>query len=297
MLFLRASPRQPRFWYIIASLMRIGFHLPIGKGFDHTLSDARRIGCEVVQIFVKNPRSWAEKHWSDSDMEAFGRLSAHLPVVAHLSYLPNIARSDEEPRNLKGFLHEAGLAAELGISRMVVHCGSRQDVSKGIEVAARSIAEVLLGSPLTVLLENSAGQGRALGRNIDELARIFEAVGDKERVGFCLDTAHLFEAGYDVRKKPTWKVLIEELTSRCGAASLAFLHLNDSKTPLGSAVDRHWHIGKGEIGSGCFRFLINDKKLAHLGAVMETPKMGNMDEENMKTMRGLLSSLVSRPSS
>lgn len=123
--------------------MRIGFHLPISKGFDHTLREAQRLGCEVVQVFVKNPRSWAEKELTDRDMEAFGRLSAGLPVVAHLSYLPNIAKSDEEPRNLAGFLHEAGIATELGISRMVVHCGSREDVSKGIEVTARSVARVL----------------------------------------------------------------------------------------------------------------------------------------------------------
>jgi deoxyribonuclease-4 len=278
-------------------LMKIGFHLPIGKGFDHTLGEARRIGCQAAQIFVKNPRSWAEKHCSDKEIEAFGRLSAYLPVVAHLSYLPNIAKSDEEPMNLKGFLHEARIASELGISRMVVHCGSREDTSNGVDVAAMSVSEVLLATPIKVLLENSAGQGRALGRSVDELSRIFEAVGDRERVGFCLDTAHLFEAGYDVRRRSTWKDIIEELGSRCGPASISFFHLNDSKTPLGSGVDRHWHIGRGEIGSGCFRFLINKKELAHLGGVMETPKMGNMDEENMKTMKGLLSPLVSGPSS
>jgi apurinic endonuclease APN1 len=249
----------------------------------------------VVQIFVKNPRSWAEKHWSDRDREAFGRLSRHISVVAHLSYLPNIARADEEPRNLAGFLHEAQLAAELGIERMVVHCGSREDISRGIAVAAMSIEEVLLRSPVMVLLENAAGQGKALGKSVDELARIFEKVGDKERVGFCLDTAHLFEASYDVRLESTWEALTKELEARCGSSSIAFFHLNDSKTSLGSAVDRHWHIGKGEIGSECFRYLLNEKNFAHLGAVMETPKMGNMDEENMKTIRGLLPPLVSSP--
>jgi len=285
------------FWYIMDALMRIGFHLPIAKGFDHTLGEARRIGCEVVQIFVKNPRSWVEKHWADKDFEAFGRLSADLPVVAHLSYLPNIARSDEEPRNLAAFLHEARLAAELGIERMVVHCGSRESISRGIEVAAMSVAEVLQRCSITVLLENAAGQGKALGRSVDELARVFETVGDRERVGFCLDTAHLFEAGYDVRRRPTWEAVMAELEARCGSGSLGFFHLNDSKTALGSAIDRHWHIGAGEIGAGCFRYLVNEKKLAHLGGVMETPKMGNMDEENMKTMKKLLSPLVSSPSS
>jgi deoxyribonuclease-4 len=281
----------------MGALMKIGFHLPVAKGFDHTLKEARRLGCEVGQIFVKNPRSWGEKRLADKEIEAFLRLSAHIPVVAHLSYLPNIAKSDEEPKNLSGLLHEARLAAELGITRMVVHCGSRDDVSKGIDIAARSVGAVLLRSPVTVLLESSAGQGRVLGKNVDELARIFETIGDRKRVGFCLDTAHLFESGYNVRDESVWENILAELEARCGADSIAFFHLNDSKTPLASMVDRHWHIGQGEIGPGCFRYLINEKKLAHLGGVMETPKTGNMDEENMKTMKGLLSPLMSSPSS
>jgi deoxyribonuclease IV len=275
--------------------MYIGFHLPIGKGLEHTYREAKRLRCEVVQIFVKNPRSWAQKAWTDKDREVFGRLFVDLPVVAHLSYLPNIARSDEEPKNLKGLLHEAGLCVELGIDRMVVHCGSREATRKGIDVAARSVKEVLQNCPVTVLLENSAGQGNVIGRSIEELAQIFETVGDADRVGFCLDTAHLFESGYDVREPAVWAVIIDRLEKRCGPDSIRFLHLNDSKTPLGSTTDRHWHIGEGQIGVGFFRYLINEKRLAHLGGVMETPKMGNMDEENMETMRSLLSPLVSGP--
>ncbi len=277
--------------------MRIGFHLPIARGFEHTHREARRLGCEIAQIFVKNPRSWAPKSWSDGSRQAFARLFFDLPVIAHLSYLPNIARSDEDARNLEGLLHEAELCADLGIGWLVVHCGSREDAAAGIEVAAGSVREVLRGSPTSILLENSAGQGKVIGKSIGELAQIFEAVGDPKRVGFCLDTAHLFESGYDVRRRSVWAKIIDELAGRCGPESVKFFHLNDSKTPLGSAADRHWHIGKGEIGSACFRYLINEKKLAHLGGVMETPKMGNMDEENMRTMRSLLSPLVSGSSS
>ncbi len=277
--------------------MRIGFHLPIAKGFDHTLRKAQSLGCEMVQIFVKNPRSWAKKVWTDHDKEALGRLIEALPVVAHLSYLPNLARSDEEARNLSGLLHEAELCAEVGIENLIVHCGSREDIAKGVDAVARSVDKVLQRFPLSILLENAAGQGRVIGKNVDELARIFEAVGDHGRVGFCLDTAHLFEAGYDVRRKPVWKKLVAEFEDRCGPDSIKFFHLNDSQTPLASEVDRHWHIGKGQIGLGCFRFLVNEKKLAHLGGVMETPKMGNMDEENMKIMKSLLPPLVPRPSS
>jgi len=274
--------------------VKIGFHVPIAKGFEHTYREARRLGCDVIQIFVKNPMSWAEKSWSDADREAFGRLFGALPVVAHLSYLPNIARSDEEPKNLAGFLHEAKLCAELGIETMVVHCGSRESIEKGLDAAARSVERVLAAYPLSVLLENAAGQGHAVGKNIPELAALRARVGDADRVGLCLDTAHLFEAGYDVRSPRVWDEIFDEIEGASGPGCIRFFHLNDSKTPLGSAVDRHWHIGKGEIGAGCVRFLLNDERLAHLGGVMETPKMGKMDEENMRVMRSLLSPLVSR---
>ena len=273
--------------------MKIGFHLPISRGLDHTRKEAARLRCEVVQIFVKNPRSWAEKSWAPGDREKFGSLFRGLPVVAHLSYLPNIARSDLEPKNLKGLLHEAELCAELGIETLVVHCGSREETKKGIDVAASGIREVLRSFPLSVLLENAAGQGNALGKDLCELIALCEAVGDEGRVGFCLDTAHLFEAGVDVREPEAWDEVVTLIEGRCGRGSIRFFHLNDSKTPLGSRKDRHWHIGKGEIGLGCFRFLVNEKRLAHLGGVMETPKMGKMDEKNMRVMRSLLSPLVS----
>ena len=277
--------------------MKIGLHVPIAKGFAHTYREAMRLGCEVVQIFVKNPRSWAEKSWSDGEREVFGRLFHSLPVVAHLTYLPNIARSDEEPRNLAGLLHEAKLCAELGIKTMVVHCGSRESIEKGLDVAALSIERVLAAYPVAVLLENAAGQGNALGKTLPELAALRRRVGDEDRLGFCLDTAHLFEAGYDVRSHEVWDEIIGEMEKRSGPGCIRFFHLNDSKTPLASLADRHWHIGKGEIGAGCFRFLLSDKRLAHLGGVMETPKMGKMDEENMRAMRSLLSPLMPRPSS
>jgi apurinic endonuclease APN1 len=277
--------------------MRIGFHLPIAKGFERTYAEAVRLGCEVVQIFVKNPRSWAEKSWKSKDIEIFRRLFAGIPVVAHLSYLPNIARSGEDSKSLAGLLHEARLCAELGIGTMVAHCGWHEKVERGIDGAARGIGEVLARSPLSVLLENGAGRDSAVGKNIPELIKLHSHVGDGARVGFCLDTAHLFEAGYDVRRETVWDGIIEEMEGRCGPGCIRFFHLNDSKTSLGSHVDRHWHIGKGRIGLDCFRFLLSDKRLAHLGGVMETPKVGKMDEENMAVMRSLLSPLVPRPSS
>ncbi len=277
--------------------MKIGFHVSIAKGLEHAYREATRLGCDVIQMFVKNPRSWAEKSWSRADREAFRRLFHHLPVVAHLGYLPNIARSDEDPRNLAGLLHEARLCVDLGIETMVVHCGSRESSEKGLDVAAWSVEQVLAAYPLSVLLENAAGQGHAVGKTLPELTALRARVRDLDRVGYCLDTAHLFEAGYDVREPAVWDEIINEMEAASGRDCIKFFHLNDSRTPIASSVDRHWHIGKGEIGTGCFRFLLNDKRLAHLGGVMETPKMGKMDDENMRVMRSLLSPLVPRPSS
>jgi deoxyribonuclease IV len=275
--------------------MKIGFHMSIAKGFEQVHKEAKRLGCDVIQIFVKNPRSWTRKSWSEEDRETFGPILRDFTVIAHLSYLPNLARIDQDERNLEGFLHEAQLCVQLGIGSMVVHCGSRPDKEKGIAMIARAVDQVMARHDIAILLENASGQGSAIGSGVEELARIYEAATCKERLFLCLDTAHLFEAGYDVRLKRTWESIVKEVATNLGPDRIRFFHLNDSKTGLGSRVDRHWHIGRGEIGTNAFKFVLNNKRFAHLSGVMETPKTGNMDEENMKTMRSLLSPLVSRP--
>ena len=264
--------------------MQIGFHLSISKGFGWTLKEAQRLQCDSVQVFVKNPRSWKERELTDEEVEQFRLLAAEIPVAAHLSYLPNIAKTDEDERHMKGFVHEAMLCSQLGIDRIVVHCGSRKDRTKGIKFAAQAIDRVLDEySGLSVLLENAAGQGNSLGRSISELAAIFAMVKNRDRTFLCLDTAHLFESGYDIQKKKTLDAIVGTIDRDFGQNKIQFFHLNDSKTPLGSNVDRHWHIGKGEIGLSSFKSIFNNKRFAHLSGIMETPKMGNMDEENMKT--------------
>jgi deoxyribonuclease-4 len=275
--------------------VKIGFHLPISKGFEWTHREAKRLGCEVVQIFVKNPRSWTEKRWSDEGRELFSRLFGDLPVVAHLSYLPNPARIDEEPRNLKALLHEAALCNQLGIPALVIHCGSREDRQRGVEKVAESVDRILDTCGISIMLENAAGQGNSIGTSIPELGDIYRRISQKERVSLCIDTAHMFEAGYNVRSRAAWKRIIAELEEHVGTERIGLFHLNDSKTPFGSRVDRHWHIGQGKIGLPAFRYILNEKRFAHLGGVMETPKMGNMDYVNMQVMRSLLPPLVPRP--
>jgi len=277
--------------------MKIGFHISIAGGFGQAHREAKRLHCDVIQIFVKNPRSWAQKSWQDEEVEAFGRLLSGIPVFAHLSYLPNLAKIDEDERHIKGFIHEVRLCCELGIPAIVVHCGSRKEREKGIAMTAQAVNEVLERFDIRILLENASGQGSSIGRNISELAGIYERVERKEKVFLCLDTAHLFQSGYDIRQKRIWNGLIGDIDRNIGKGKIMFFHLNDSSTAVGSRVDRHWHIGKGELGIEFFRFLLNDKRFAHLAGVMETPKMGKMDVKNMKVMRSLLSPLVSRSSS
>ena len=197
---------------------------------------------------------------------------------------------------MEGFLHETSLAAELGIKYLVIHCGSNPDQEKGVEVAARAIDQALDRFDISILLENAAGQGNTLGRNIPALGRIYRAVQQKEKVYVCLDTAHIYQSGYDIRQRKTWLRIVREIDEHFDGR-LLFFHLNDSKTPLDSNSDRHWHIGQGQIGLKAFKLLFKVQKFAHLAGVMETPKVGDMDYENMRVMRSLLSPLMSRSSS
>lgn len=274
--------------------MKIGFHMSISNGLDRTLEEAKRLQCQVIQIFLKNPRSWEKKHWKDGDIAAFQRLHREVAVFGHLSYLPNLAKIDEDERNLKGFVHEVELCGELGLDRLVIHLGSRVDRKKGVAMIGQAINYVLERYDIELFLENSSGQGAGIGSNAEEIAAVYEKIDRKEKTFVCIDTAHLFEAGHNIKIKKVWSAFIDDLETRLGQDKIGFFHLNDSKTLSGSRVDRHWHIGKGEIGLNFFRTLLNDKRFAHLEGVMETPKMGNMDKENMRTMRSLLSPLMSR---
>ncbi|HEY3278167.1 MAG TPA: deoxyribonuclease IV [Syntrophorhabdaceae bacterium] len=275
-------------------MMKIGFHVSVSKGFDSTLREAERLGCEAVQIFVKNPRSWAGKTLRDEEIEAFKRLSEKMPVFAHLSYLPNLAQTDAEARHMQGLLNELELCRRLGIGSMVVHCGSREDKKKGVEIVAETLNRALDKFDIQILLETAAGQGNAIGSRIPELAAIHDKVERKETVALCLDTSHMFESGYDLRSQKAWNDIIRSVGQYMGKEKIGLFHLNDSKTDLGSRVDRHWHIGEGKIGTRTFGFILKDKRFAGLCGVMETPKTGSMDEINMRTMKSLLSPLMSR---
>lgn len=271
--------------------------MSVAKGFDWTLREASRLGCEVVQIFVKNPRSWARKTWTDEERAAFSRLSGSVPVVAHLTYLPNLARIDEDHRHMEGFVHEVDLSLQLGIREMVVHCGSRADRRRGVEMVARAVNRILSTHGIHIMLENSAGQGRSLGTGLEELRLIYGLIEQQQRVSLCIDTAHLFAAGYDIGTPESWQTVVSTIEDSFGTGKIGLFHLNDSKSGMGSRSDRHWHIGKGAIGPEAFKMILNDGRFKNIKGVMETPKVDDMDEQNMKFLRSLLPPLVSRSSS
>ena len=278
-------------------IVKIGLHLSISRGFDSVLKQAQGLGCEVVQIFVKNPRSWTNREYGPGDSESIKELIGFCPVFAHLSYLPNLARFASDDKHRGGLLDEAAICERLGIRSLVVHCGSDKAREGGMESVAKAVDTILDRYDLSILLENSAGQGHTLGATINELEKILNGISRQDRVSLCLDTSHLFQAGYDLRDQSVWKDLTDRIEERIGPGRIGLFHLNDSKTTLGSRIDRHWHIGQGRIGEEAFATILKDQKFAHLCGVMETPKMGTMDIQNMKTIRRLSTTLVPGSSS
>lgn len=264
--------------------------MSISEGFQRMKREFLKLGCEALQIFVVNPRSWKGKRWREEEVLFFKENFNSFPCFTHLSYLPNLASGRK--KDLARFFEEIELSLELGIESIVVHPGSRKEKEEGMISLAKALDEALSTYDLNIFLENSAGDGNSLGSSIDELEKIFSLSRKREKLRICLDTAHIFQSGVDIRRKEVLDELIEKIKKVFGEGTLGLIHLNDSKTDLGSKVDRHWHIGMGRLGKETIREILNHPGLNDLCAVMETPKMGKMDEYNMSTVRELLLPLV-----
>lgn len=275
----------------IDKVVKLGFHMSISNGFEHMYREVKRLGCECIQIFVKNPRSWSKKEWRKEDISLFREKFSYLPVFSHLSYLPNLAKGSE--RDITGFLDEIELSLMLGIRFIVIHCGSSAKKEEGLKRISEAINLAHENFPVNILIENSAGYGNSVGATVDEISRIFERLKKKESTKLCVDTAHLFQAGVDIRDKRLWEEFLASIDKSFGKDSIGLIHLNDSKTDLGSKIDRHWHIGRGKLGRKTFIHILNDPRLINTCAIMETPGMGKMDHINMKTVRSLLLPLMS----
>lgn len=261
----------------------LGTHVSTAGGVAQALLRAKEIGVNTIQFFAKNNNQWlAKKPLAAEEREAFHRRREECGVMiafSHAGYLINLASPD--PKNhelsLKSFAQELELAALLGLDFVVLHPGAHvgSGVKKGIQKIADSINRVLGAVPAgktMLLLETTAGQGTSIGHRFEELAAIIDLVDCKERVGVCLDTAHVFAAGHDFRTREGYDRMWRDFDSVIGLKKLKAIHLNDSKTELASRVDRHEHIGKGKIGDTGFRLLMQDKRLEKIPMVLETPK-------------------------
>lgn len=280
--------------------MKFGAHMSTSGGVWKSLERGASIGCDVVQIFVKNNMQWFGKPHLPNDLALYanqlasGRFSC---VFGHAGYLINLGAqpSDNRDKSIKSLIQEIGLATDLGISFLVLHPGAHlgEGEESGIQQIVAGLDEVFATTknlPVRIALENTAGHGSCLGNRIEQIATIFERAKKPERLGICLDTAHFFAAGYDIRSPKGWDAAVGEVDSRVGLKQILAFHLNDSKTDLGSRVDRHAGIGEGKIGREAFRHIVNDARFANHPGCLETPKSADMHEdvENLKTLRALI---------
>jgi len=278
--------------------MLLGTHVSISGGVFNAPARGEKIGCTAIQIFTKNQMQWKAKELTNNDIEKFKaelEKSTVTSVISHDSYLINLGNPNKDMliKSLKAFGNEMQRAEILGIPFLVFHPGSHLNV--GEKLGLRKIAESLnllldqyKNFKLMPLLETTAGQGTNLGYCFEQLAEIIDMVEQKDRVGVCLDTAHVFAAGYDIRTRKAYEKTFNEFDKIVGLEKLKAFHLNDSKKVLGSRVDRHENIGKGYIGLDTFRFLLNDPRFENIPKVLETPGK----EQDFKRNLDLLKSLI-----
>ena len=280
--------------------MLFGSHCSTAGGIWTALQRGHSIGCDVVQVFVKNNMQWLGKPFSRDDLAAYARelaASKFACVFGHTGYLINLGAqaSENRDRSIQSLIQEIQLAGDLELPFLVLHPGAHLGAGEaaGIKQIVAGLDEVFVGtkrSRVRIALENTAGQGTCLGNRMEHLAAIFEGVKKPERLGVCLDTAHLFAAGFDIRTPKGWDAAIREVGSMIGLKQILAFHLNDSKTDLGSRVDRHEHIGKGKIGKEAFRHIVNDARFRRHPGCLETPKSADHheDRKNLRVLRELI---------
>jgi len=258
------------------------------------LDRAKALGCDTLQFFTRNPRGWRYAPLDPREVEAFRFKAREMdlhPLVVHMPYLPNLASDDEllYHKSVESLKVEMERCKVLGVDYLVTHVGKTKGKSrkKGMERVAQALMEALKLSDPLILLENTAGQGSELGFRVEELGEIVSMVGEDPRLGVCIDTAHAFQAGYPIHTPDGLEGFLDEVSRWVGLGRLHLLHLNDSRTPLGSRVDRHWHIGEGGIGLEGFKGIIRHPVLKDLPAIMETPWSPQWDRRNMARARAL----------
>jgi deoxyribonuclease-4 len=276
----------------------IGAHISIAGGLDQAPSRGEEIGCTAIQIFTKNQVQWKARPLSSLEIVNYRQALANSSiqsVVAHNSYLINLASPEEKLLNKsrQAFVDEMDRAESLGIQSLIFHPGSYKnaDENVGLRLIADSIDFVYQQRPdfrLKLLLETTAGQGTSLGYSFEQLKWIIDRIADPDRVGVCLDTCHIFAAGYDIRSQLSYEKTFDRFDQVIGLEKLQAIHLNDSKKELGSRVDRHEHIGQGQIGLEAFRLIMNDLRFVNVPKLLETPGDMKKFKENLDLLKSLV---------
>jgi len=279
-------------------LPRIGFHAPIKDGLHESLIIAKETGCDAVQIFSRNPRGWMAKPLTSEAVDLFRKTRKQTklsPVLIHTNYLINLAAADESLllKSIASFREEVERAILLGVDYLVLHPGSARgsNESDAIEICALSLNVSCRGlkpGKLRILLENTAGQGQCIGHRFEHLRAIMDAC-PKLPLGVCVDTAHSFTAGYDIREADGLEATLEVIRRTVGLKKVRAVHFNDSRAPYNSRVDRHWHIGEGHIGREALRRVARHPKLAHAAFILETPYDDpRADLKNLEALRSFV---------
>lgn len=276
----------------------IGAHMPTTGGLHKAITSGHEIGCTAVQLFTASPRQWRSRPLSEEDIQAFSQAREQTGIeslISHDSYLINLAAPNPEvlQRSREAFLDELYRAEALGIPWVVTHMGAYLDSSEeeGLKVLGESVRLLLeqtAGMKAGIALETTAGQGTNLGYRFEHLARIIDAAGGSERVGVCFDTCHVFVAGYDIRTEDALSSTLDQFDRIIGLERLKVIHVNDAKKSLGSRVDRHEHIGDGELGNETFRILLREPRLRSVPVILETPEAEKMHPVNLQRLKALM---------
>jgi deoxyribonuclease-4 len=297
---LRVAAEDSGIYSMTKEKLLLGAHMSIGGGVHMAIERGCSIKCTAIQMFVKNNMQWFARPLAPHEIRAFldhAQRGELLSIFAHANYLINLAATNPQflENSIRALSEELTRADQLELPFLVMHPGAHLGAGEeaGLKKIVDSIDNVFRKIPKVktkIALETTAGQGSCLGHRFEQLAYIIENVREPERLCVCLDTAHVFAAGYDIGSESGVKKTFREFDRVVGFDRLAAIHLNDSKTERGSRVDRHEHIGKGRIGLDAFRFIMRDRRLRKIPKVLETPKGKELREDvvNLKKLRALL---------
>lgn len=269
-------------------MRRIGVHVSIAGRIWESLERAKALGCNAMQIFSRNPRSWQASEFDSSDIENFKKLKIDYdiaPVAVHIPYIINLATPIDGlyKRSIVAYIEDIARADVLGAEYVVTHLGSHVGTGedKGIKRFSAALNQIVNRTkPMTmVLLENTAGSGSCIGYKFEHIKQIIDKLDHPEKIGVCLDTAHTFESGYDIKTKAGLEKTLKKFDTLIGLDRIKVVHFNDSLSTISSHVDRHQHIGKGNIGLAAMKRIINHPKLKRAAFIMETPKNSDKDDK------------------